>query len=116
MVITKRIKMSSKSKVSEIWWYGRGFYKCYFENLDIAKGIMRWKSVELCSIYYTHSMRIFAYDFVFASRTYNRIAEALELPMKSKSTKRIKQGQRLQKVDRIAQFKSSILTPEAVKI
>ena len=103
-------------EVSEIWSYGRGFYKCYIENLDVVKRIVRWSSVERCSIYYTHSMRIFAYDFVFASRTYNRIARVLGLPMKSKSIKRIIQGQRLQKVDRIAQVKTSILSSEVVQI
>ena len=111
--------MSIKSKVSEIWWYGRGFYKCYFENLDIAKRIKRWKSVERCSIYYTHSMRIFAYDFILPTLTYDRVAKALGLPPRKKSPARIKQGlklQRLQKVDRIAQVKSSILPSEAVQI
>ena len=97
------------SEVSEIWWYGRGFYKCYIENLDVIKRIMRWKSVERCSIYYTHSMRIFAYDFVFASRTHNRIARVLGLPERKKSSARIKQGQRLHKVHSIDQVKSSKL-------
>ena len=95
------------SEVSEIWWYGRGFYKCYIENFDVVKRIMRWGSVEHCSFYYTRSMRIFAYDFVFASRTYNRIARLLGLPDRKKSPARIKQGQRLHEVDRISQFKSS---------
>ena len=103
-------------EVSEIWWYGRGFYKCYIENFDVVKRIMRWRSVEHCSFYYTRSMQIFAYDFVFPSPTYNRVAKALGLPMKSKSIKRVIQGQRLQKVDRIAQFKSSILSSEVVQI
>ncbi|TFB11821.1 hypothetical protein E3V33_06075 [Candidatus Marinimicrobia bacterium MT.SAG.4] len=102
------------SEVSEIWLYGRGFYKCYIENLDVVKLIMRWSSVERCSIYYTSSMRIFAYDFVFPTPTYNRVAKALGMPMKSKSIKRVIQGQRLHEVDRIAQFKSSILSSEAV--
>ena len=95
------------SEVSEIWWYGRGFYKCYIENLDVVKRIMRWSSVERCSIYYTHSMRIFAYDFVFASRTHNRIARVLGLPERRKSAGRIKQGEKLQEVDSIDQVKSS---------
>jgi len=116
MVVKKRVNMSSKSKVSKIWKYVRGLNKGYTEDIDVAKRIMRWNSVERCSIYYTHSMRIFAYDFIFPTRTYNRIAGALELPMKSKSTKRVIQGQRLQKVDRIAQVKSSILPSEAVQI
>ena len=100
------------SEVSEIWWYGRGFYKCYIENLDVVKRIMRWRSVEHCSFYYTRSMQIFAYDFVFPTPTYNRVARALGLPERMKSSARIKQGQRLQKVDRIAQVKSSILSSE----
>ena len=97
------------SEVSEIWWYGRGFYKCYIENFDVVKRIMRWGSVEHCSFYYTRSMQIFAYDFVFPTPTYNRVARALGLPERKKSSARIKQGQRLQKVDRIAQFKCSKL-------
>ena len=97
------------SEVSEIWWYGRGFYKCYIENFDVVKRIMRWRSVEHCSFYYTRYMQIFAYDFVFASQTYNRIARVLGLPERRKSAGRIKQGERLQKVDRIAQVKCSKL-------
>ena len=96
--------------MTEIWRYGRGYYKSYTENLDVAKRIMRWSSVERSSIYYKPSMRIFAYDFIFPTRTFNRIATALGLPGKRKSPARIKQGQRLQKFDRIAQVKSSILT------
>ena len=95
---------------SEIWRYGRGYYKCYTDDLEVGKQIMRWRGVERSSIYYTASMQIFAYDFVFATRTYNRIAQVLELPMKRKSTGRVKQGQRAQKASRIDQVKSSKLT------
>ena len=66
------------------------------------------------SYYFTPSMQIFAYDFVFAARSHDRIAVALKLPMKVKSPARVKQGQRLQRVDRIDQFKSSILTSVGV--
>ena len=99
--------MSDNINVSEIWLYGRGCYKGYTEDISVAKRILRWNSVERCSIYYTHSMRIFAYDFVFASRTHNRIARVLGLPERRKSAGRIKQGERLQECDRIAQVKSS---------
>ena len=105
--------------ISKIWQYGRGYYKCYTEDLESAKRIMRWSSVERCSFYYTRSMQIFAYDFVFASRTHNRIARVLGLPERRKSPGRIKQGlklQRLHEVDRIAQFKSSKLTSVEVQI
>jgi len=103
--------MSTNGNVSEIWQYGRGFYKGYTENLDVAKQIMKWKSVERGSIYYTPSMRIFADDFIFPTRTYNRVARVLGLPERKKSAGRIKQGKRLHEVDRIAQVKSSKLTP-----
>ena len=103
--------MITKGKVSEIWQYGRGFYKAYTENLDVAKQMMNWKSVEGSSIYYTPAMRIFAYDFIFPTQTYNRVARALGLPERKKSAGRIKQGQRLHEIDRIAQVKSSKLTP-----
>ena len=102
--------MSDNINVSEIWLYGRGCYKGYTEDISVAKRILRWNSVERCSIYYTKSMRIFAYDFVFASRTHNRIARVLGLPEGRKSAGRIKQGERLQECDRIAQVKSSKLT------
>jgi len=100
--------------MSEIWQYGRGYYKSYTEDIDVAKRIMRWSSVERCSIYYTHSMRIFAYDFIFPTLSYNRIAKLLGFPDRRKCPARIKQGQRLQKVNRIAEVKSSISASEAV--
>ena len=94
---------------SEIWRYGRGYFKAFTEEIDIAKRIMRWSSVERCSIYYTASMRIFAFDFVFASRTYDRIAKSLGLPERKKSSGRVNSGVRLQKASRIDQVKSSEL-------
>ncbi|MCH8014966.1 MAG: hypothetical protein IH823_09390 [Candidatus Dadabacteria bacterium] len=103
--------------MTEIWRYGRGYYKSYTENLDVAKRIMRWSSVERSSIYYTPSMRIFAYDFIFPTRTYNRVARVLGLPDRKKSPSKILQGQklqlknqRLQLMERIAQVRSSKLT------
>ena len=105
--------MSSRSNISEIWQYGRGFYKGYTDDLEVAKQIMNWNSVERCSIYYTSSMRIFAYDFIFPTRTYNRVARVLGLPERKKSLSKIKQGQKLQRVqlmERGAQVKSSKLT------
>lgn len=96
---------------SEIWQFERGFYKGYTEDVKVANRIIRWSSVERGSIYYTPSMRIFAYDFIFPTRSYNRVARALGLPERKKSAGRIKQGQRLHEVDRIAQVNSSKLAP-----
>ena len=101
--------MSSRSNISEIWKYGRGRYKGYTEDVKIAKRIMNWNSVERCSIYYTPSMQIFAYGFIFRTRTYNRVARALGLPDRKKLTRRIKKDQKLQESDSIGQVKSSKL-------
>ncbi len=104
--------------MNEIWQYGRGNYKGYCDDLKIAKRIMNWKSVESCSIYYTPSMRIFAYDFIFPTRSYDRVAKLLELPPRKKSPAKVKQGQKLHlKKQRLplsvrgAQVKSSKLIP-----
>jgi len=103
--------------MNEIWKDGPGRYKGYSEDINVAKRIMNWKSVEPCSIYYTPSMRIFAYDFIFRTRSYDRIAKVLYLPPRKKSTLKILQGQKLQLknqrlhlMKRIAQVKSSNLT------
>lgn len=105
----KSSKMSSKSEISEIWSYGRGKFKGYTEDLDVAKRVMNWKSIESSSIYYTPDMQIFAYGFIFRTRTYNRVARALGLPDRKKLTRRIKKDQKLQESDSIGQVKSSKL-------
>ena len=97
--------------MNEIWKDGRGRYKGYSEDINVAKRIMRWKSVQKSATHYYPGMRLKAFEFIFPTRSYKRIAEALGLPKKIKSVGRVKQGQRLQKVDRIAQVKSSKLTP-----
>jgi len=106
------------NEIAEIWQYGRGYYKGYTEDIKFAKRIMNWKSVESCSIYYTPSMRIFAYDFIFPTRSYDRVARVLGLPPRKKSPAKIFQGQKLHlKKQRLplrvrgAQVKSSKLAP-----
>ena len=106
---------------SETWRYSLGIYKGYCEDLSIAKRIMRWKSVEPCSIYYTPSMQIFAYDFIFRTRSYDRVARLLELPKRRKSPSKILQGQKLQLKkqrhplkERGAQVRTSNLTSTGV--
>ena len=124
-VETKKIKTNTtiikETENAEIWKYFGREYKGYIENLDVAKRIMNWKSVEPCSIYYTPSMRIFAYDFIFPTRTYNRVARVLGLPPRKKSPSKILQGQKLQLknqrlhlMKRGAQVKSSKLTAVGV--
>ena len=101
--------MSTESNISEIWRYGRAEFKGYAEDVKVSKRIMNWKSVECSSTYYTPFMQIFAHDFIFRTRTYNRVARALGLPERKKSPGRIKKDQRLQESDRIGQVKSSNL-------
>ena len=100
----------------QIWSLSRGLYKAYTDEINIAKRIMRWSSVENCSIYYNPSMQVFAYDFIFPTRSYNRIARVLGLPERRKSPGRIKQGHVIQKSYRIAQVKSSKLNSVEVQI
>ena len=107
----------NKFRIAEIWYYDRGRYKGYSEDLDVAKRIMNWNSVVPCSIYYTPSMRIFAYDFIFPSRTYNRVAKVLGLPLRKKPPASVKRGRRHQRLlesDCIGHAKSSNL--QAVEV
>ena len=100
---------------SEIHKYFSGKYRCYTDNFEAAKKIMRWKSVERSATHYYSDGRLKAFEFTFPKRSYNRVARVLGLPDRKKSPGRVKQGQkRLQEVDRIAQVKSSILSSEVV--
>lgn len=99
---------------SEIHKYFSGEYRCYTDNLKAAKKIMRWKSVEKVVTHTYSDGRLKAFEFKFPTRTYDRVSEALGLPKKIKSAGRVKSGQRLQKVDRIAEVKLSFLTSAGV--
>ena len=99
---------------SDIYRYFKGEYWCYTENIEAAKKIMRWKSVKRGATHIYSDGRLKAFELIFPTRTYNRIAETLGLPKKVKSAGRVKSGQRLQKVDRIAEVKSSNLTSAGV--
>ena len=95
--------------MSEIWSYGRGHWKSYTENFKLAKKILGWKSVKKDATYYYPDFSIKGYDFIFLTRSYNRISRVLGLPERKKSLRRIKKDQRLQESDRMGQFKSSNL-------
>ena len=101
--------MSSKSNESEIWKYFRGEYRCYTENIGLARRILSWKSVERGAIYYYPDFSIKGLDFIIRTRTYNRVARVLGLPKRKKSPRRIKRGQRLQESDSMGQEKTSNL-------
>jgi len=101
-------------RISEIYEHFRGEYWCYTENIEAARKIIRWESVERSATHIYSDGKLKAFEFIFPTRTYDRVAEALGLPPRKKSPGRVKQGQRLQKVDRIAEVKSSFLTSTAV--
>ena len=99
---------------SDIYEYFKGEYWCYTENIETARKILRWESVERSAIHYYPEFRLKAFELIFPTKTYDRVAEALGLPERKKSPGRVKSGQRLQKVNRIAQVKSSNLTSAGV--
>ena len=101
--------MNTKSNESEIWKYFRGEYKGYTENFELAKRIMGWKSVKKDATYYYPNFSIKGYDFIFHTRTHNRVSKVLGLTERKKSLRRIKKDQRLQESDRMGQVKSSNL-------
>ncbi|MCH7820060.1 MAG: hypothetical protein IIB40_10980 [Candidatus Marinimicrobia bacterium] len=84
------------SEVSEIWRFSSGVYKGYTEDIKVAKRIMNWISVEQCSIYYYPDFRLKGYDFIFPTRSYNRVSRVLGLSPRRKSPSKILQGKKLQ--------------------
>jgi len=103
--------MSTKSDESEIWKYFRGEYKGYTENFELAKRVLGWKSVKKDATYYYPNFSIKGYDFIFLTRSYNRISRVLGLPERKKSPKWIKKDQSLQESDCIGHDKLPKLTP-----
>ena len=99
---------------SDIYRYFKGEYWCYTENIEAARKILRWESVERGATHIYSDGKLKAFEFIFPTRTYDRVAEALGLPPRKKSAGRVKQGQRLQKADRIAEVKSSFSTSAGV--
>ena len=106
--------MSSNSNESEIWKYFRGEFRCYTENIALARRILSWKSVERGAIYYYPDFSIKGLDFIFRTRTYNRVARVLGLPKRKKAPRRVKKDQRLQESDLIGQVISPNLPPVEV--
>lgn len=94
----------------EIWSLGRGWFQLFTKNLEKLTKIKRWEKVIENGIYYFPDGSI-GRSFIFPSSIYNRVARELNLPKKKKSPGRVKQGLRLQKVNRIAEVKSPNLTP-----
>jgi len=99
----------------EIWSFGRGWYQLFTDDVKILERVIRWNKVKKFGKYLYPDGSI-GISILFPASIYNRIAEELGLPKKTKSLGRIKQGQRLHNVHSIDQVKSSILPSEAVQI
>ena len=97
----------------EIWSFDRGRYLLFTKEINKIAKIRRWKKVERFG-FYVYPNGSVGISILFPTSIYNRVAEELGLPKKTKSPGRVKQGQRLQKVNSIDQLKSSILSSEAV--
>ena len=99
----------------EIWSFDRGRFQLFTKDINKLAKIRRWKKVEQFG-FYVYPNGSVGISLLFPSTIYNRIAQELGLPQKTKSLGRIKQGQRLHKVHSIDQVKSSELTSVAVRI
>ena len=90
----------------EIWSFGKGWHQLFTDDVKILERVIRWNKVKKFGIYYYPDGSI-GISILFPSSIYDRVARELGLPKKVKSSGRVKQGQRLQKVNRIDQVKSS---------
>ena len=97
----------------EIWSFGRGWYQLFTDDVKILERVTRWNKVKKFGIYYYPDGSI-GISILFPSSIYNRIAEELGLPKKTKSLGRVKQGHILQKSYNIDQVKLSELLSTAV--
>ena len=99
----------------EIWSFGRGWHQLFTDDVKILERVIRWKKVKKFGIYHYPDGSI-GISILFPSSIYDRIAEELGLPKKTKSLGRVKQGHILQKSYNIDQVKYSILTATKIKI
>ena len=93
----------------EIWSFDRGRFQLFTKDIKKLSKIRRWKKVERFG-FYVYPNGSVGISILFPTSIYNRVAEELGLPKKTKSPGRVKQGQRLQKVNSIDQVKSSNMT------
>lgn len=103
---------------NKIWPYGRGYYKAFFKEYKIKKQIDRWKNVKLgCRYYLVDGQN--AWDYIFPAKLYNKFADLLSLPRKTKLPNRVKAGikvQRLGKRYNFTKVKSPNITHNASKV
>jgi len=75
---------------SEIWWYSKGFYKIYTEDYQEKEKIDSWQSCRCSNTYYDQYGKNKAWDLIFPSRLYNRVAKVIGAPPRKKNPLRVK--------------------------
>jgi hypothetical protein len=92
--LTKDIPMPTQQTV-DIWPFFRGQYKVYVEDATLKDRIAGWQDCRVHCVYYNRQFRVVAWDIIFSSKLYNRVAELCGLPPKQKSPGRVAHGKRL---------------------
>jgi len=79
----------------DIWPFFRGQYKVYVEDAALKDRIAGWQGCRVHCVYHNRRFRVVAWDIIFPSRLYDRVAQLCGLPLKKKSTGRVAHGKRL---------------------
>ena len=79
---------------SEIWFYEKGFYKCYVEELEYKEKLLKLEGVK-SSCHYSYPNGKNAWDFILPCRLYNKVAELVGLPKKKKNFNRVRMGKKM---------------------
>lgn len=79
----------------DLWPYFRGTYKVYVEETVLKDRIANWQDCRIHCLYYNRHFTLVAWDIIFPSRLYNRVAQLCGLPPRKKSPKRVAHGKRL---------------------
>ena len=79
----------------EIWPFLRGQYKVYLEDVALKDRIAGWQECRVHCIYHNRRLQVVAWDIIFPSRLYDRVAQLCGLPPRKKSPGRVAHGKRL---------------------
>lgn len=79
----------------DIWPFSRGQYKVYVEDTALKDRIAGWQDCRVHCVYHNRRFQVVAWDIIFPSRLYDRVAQLCGLPPKKKSPGRVAHGKRL---------------------
>lgn len=80
---------------TDIWPFFRGQYKVYVEDAALKDRIAGWQDCRVHCVYHNRRFQVVAWDIIFPSRLYDRVAQLCGLPPKKKSPGRVAHGKRL---------------------